>query len=158
MNWQEVCTNPALQNLPYKIELNKQGQIIMSPASVRHVIFQAQIIALLNKQAGDWLVVPEFPIETADGVKVADVGLLTMQQAITIKNNITSAFAPIICVEVLSPSNTLAEMNHKKALYFEKGAEEFWLCDQMGNMTFYDQNGELLTSKKINNFPSNIDF
>jgi len=40
MNWQEVCTNPALQNLPYKMELNRQGQIIMSPASVRHVIFQ----------------------------------------------------------------------------------------------------------------------
>lgn len=53
MNWQEVCTNPALQNLPYKMELNRQGQIIMSPASVRHVIFQARIIALLNKQTGD---------------------------------------------------------------------------------------------------------
>lgn len=158
MNWQEVCTNPALQNLPYKMELNRQGQIIMSPASVRHVIFQARIIALLNKQTGDWLVVPEFPVETADGVKVADVGLLTMEQATTVKNNITSAFAPVICVEVLSPSNTLAEMHHKKALYFEKGAEEFWLCDQMGNMTFYNQNGELLTSKKINHFPSNIDF
>jgi Uma2 family endonuclease len=158
MNWQEVCTNPALQNLPYKMELNRQGQIIMSPASVRHVIFQARIIALLNKQAGDCLVVPAFPVETADGVKVADVGLLTMEQAITIKNNITSAFAPIICVEVLSPSNTLAEMHHKKALYFEKGAEEFWLCDQMGNMTFYDQNGELNTSLRVKNFPANIDF
>ncbi|EIJ34237.1 Uma2 family endonuclease [Thiothrix nivea] len=158
MNWQEVCANTALQNLPYKMELNRQGQIIMSPASVRHVIFQARIIALLNKQAGDWLVVPEFPIETPDGVKVADVGLLTIEQARTIKNNITSAFAPIICVEVLSPSNTLAEMHHKKALYFGLGAEEFWLCDQMGSMTFYDESGELLASKKVRDFPVNVDF
>lgn len=157
MNWQEVCTNPALQNLPYKMELNRQGQIIMSPASVRHVIFQARIIALLNKQVADWLVVPEFPIETADGVKVADVGLLAMEQAITIKHNITSAFAPIICVEVLSPTNTLAEMNHKKKLYFDKGAEEFWICDQMGNMTFYDRNGELPESQKVKDFPANVD-
>ena len=42
MNWQEVCANPALQNLPYKMELNQQGQIIMSPASVLHVIFPQQ--------------------------------------------------------------------------------------------------------------------
>ena len=158
MNWQEVCTNPVLQNLPYKMELNRQGQIIMSPASVRHVLFQAKIIALLNKEAGDWLVVPEFPIETADGVKVADVGLLTMEQAISIKNNITSAFAPIICVEILSPSNTLAEMHHKQTLYFDKGAEEFWLCDQKGNMTFYDKNGELPGSTQMKDFPSNIGF
>ena len=157
MNWQEVCTNPALQNLPYKMELNRQGQIIMSPASVLHVIFQARIIALLNKQIGNWLVVPEFPVETSDGVKVADVGLLTMEQAITVKNNITSAFAPIICIEVLSPSNTLIEMSNKKALYFDKGAEEFWICDQMGNMTFYDKNGELSTSLIVKDFPYNID-
>lgn len=158
MNWQEVCANSALQNLSYKMELNSQGQIIMSPASVRHVLFQARIIALLNKLMDGYLVVPEFPIETTDGVKVADVGLLTIEQAGALKNSITSAFAPIICVEVLSPSNTFAEMQHKKSLYFEKGAEEFWLCDQMGNMSFYDQNGELGMSKRTQNFPFNIDF
>nr|CAA6828566.1 MAG: Unknown protein [uncultured Thiotrichaceae bacterium] len=157
MNWQEVCENPALQNLPYKMELNQQGQIIMSPASVTHVIFQAKIIALLNKQCPDSLVVPEFPVETDDGVKVVDVGVLEMSQIASLKNNVTSAVAPKICIEVLSPSNTLAEMNHKKALYFEKGAEEFWVCDQLGKMSFYDRNGELGTSQLVGGFPSNIE-
>lgn len=157
MNWQEVCANPALQNLPYKMELNQQGQIIMSPASVRQVIFQAKIIALLNKCDADWLVVPEFPVETRDGVKVVDVGLITMAQAVSLKDNVTSAIAPILCIEVLSPSNTLAEMNHKKSLYFETGADEFWLCDQTGNMSFYDQNGELSISRLVSDFPITID-
>ncbi len=158
MNWQEICSNPALQNLPYKMELNQQGQIIMSPASVIHVIFQAKIIELLNKQATDWLAVPEFPIETSDGVKVVDVGLLTPAQIVSLKCHITSAFAPILCVEVLSPSSTLIEMNHKKNLYFERGAEEFWLCDQAGHLSFYDKNGELSQSKLIPDFPNDIDF
>jgi hypothetical protein len=79
MNWQEVCMDRVLQNLPYKIELNRQGQIIMRPASVRHVLFQARIIALLNKLDTERLVVPEFPVETGDGVKVVDVGLLTIR-------------------------------------------------------------------------------
>lgn len=32
MKWQEVCEDKALQDLPYKIELNRWGQIVMSPA------------------------------------------------------------------------------------------------------------------------------
>ena len=33
MNWQEVCEDRSLQDLPFKIELNEYGQIVMSPAS-----------------------------------------------------------------------------------------------------------------------------
>ena len=50
---------------------------------------------------------------------MADIGLLTIDQAVALKNNVTSAFAPVLCVEVLSPSNTLTEMQYKKGLYFE---------------------------------------
>ncbi|MCI5118899.1 MAG: Uma2 family endonuclease [Candidatus Electrothrix sp. LOE1_4_5] len=73
---------------------------------------------------------------------MANVGLLTIDQAVALKNNVTSAFAPVLCVEVLSPSNTLTEMHYKKGLYFEKGAQEFWICDQSDQMSFYDRNGE----------------
>ncbi len=34
MNWQEVCREPTLQNLPFKIELNRYGQVVMSPAEM----------------------------------------------------------------------------------------------------------------------------
>lgn len=156
MNWQEVCDNPALQNLPYKLELNQQGQIIMSPASIMHVIFQGKIMALLNRFQQDCLVVPEFPVETRDGVKVIDVGLLTNQQVSRLQNNIAAAFAPVLCIEVLSPSNSLAEMEHKKTLYFEKGAEEFWLCDQSGRMSFYAKSGELAKSLMVDQFPRHL--
>ncbi len=101
-------------------------------------------------------IVPEFPVETADGIKVADVAWLTIEQSEIIKNNISSAFSPVICIEVMSASNTSAEMDHKKKLYFEKGAEEFWLCPQDGLMSFYDTNGQLQHSKLAPAFPSNI--
>lgn len=157
MNWQELCADPALQNLPYKMELNQQGQIIMSPASVRHVLFQAKIIALLNQLCPDLIVVPEFPVETDDGVKVVDVGLLTANQAALLKNNVTSSFAPLLCVEVLSPSNTLAEMRQKRRCYFAAGAEEFWLCSQEGAIKFYNQHGEMSGSRLVANFPAAVE-
>jgi Uma2 family endonuclease len=64
----------------------------------------------------------------------------------------------LLCVEVLSSSNTLAEMNHKKELYFEQGAKEFWLCDTQGTMTFYNTKGELSNSELAVQFPARFDF
>jgi len=43
MQWQEVVNDPSLQDLPYKIELNEYGKIIMSPASNKHSIIQAHL-------------------------------------------------------------------------------------------------------------------
>ncbi len=36
MDWTEVCQDRSLQDLPFKIELNEWGQVVMSPASNRH--------------------------------------------------------------------------------------------------------------------------
>lgn len=49
MQWQEVCNDPLLQNLPYKIELNRWGQIVMSPAKIKHGFFQNRIGSLLDR-------------------------------------------------------------------------------------------------------------
>ena len=48
MQWQEVCEDTLLQDLPYKIELNRWGQIVMSPARVKHGFFQGRIAHLLD--------------------------------------------------------------------------------------------------------------
>jgi len=157
MNWQQVCKSQELQNLPYKIELNRQGQIIMSPASVKHVLFQGKIIELLNTLGVAGLVVPEFPVATHDGVKVADVALLTLDQVALVGEHIASSIAPLLCIEVLSPSNTLLEMEHKKELYFTQGAEEFWLCDESGILSFYDKKGQLCHSKLVIDFPLKLE-
>jgi Uma2 family endonuclease len=156
MNWQQLCEDKTLHDLPYKIELNKQGQVIMSPASVRHVFLQAEIISLLRDNMKTGKIVPEFPVETTDGVKVADVAWLTIEHFEAVKNNISSALSPLICVEVLSPSNTSTEMEHKKALYFEKGTEEFWLCDPVGLMSFYGKSGQLDKSMLAPGFPLHV--
>jgi hypothetical protein len=42
-----------------------------------------------------------------------------------------------ICVEVLSPGNTRGEMDEKRELLFEAGAEEMWICDEKGRMFFF---------------------
>src|SRR5438132_13758080 len=44
--------------------------------------------------------------------------------------------APELCVEILSPSNTKAEIEEKTALYFDAGAREVWICSPSGTMQF----------------------
>ena len=50
MEWADVLENPLLKNLPFKIELNKFGNLLMSPASNNHGRIQSHLAALfLNK-------------------------------------------------------------------------------------------------------------
>ena len=67
--------------------------------------------------------------------------------------------APEICVEILSPSNSPAEMTCKRALYFNAGAKEVWQCDEDGVLTFFTPetpNNPTETSPICPDFPARI--
>lgn len=64
---------------------------------------------------------------------------------------------PEICIEVLSRSNTAAEMEDKRRLFFEGGAGEVWIVDADGRVTFYDANGTLEASKLAPDFPATVE-
>ena len=158
MYWQEVCEHPDLQNLPFKIELNKIGKIIMSPTKVYHSIYQSRLSNKLYSQKslqnGETIV--ECAIKTKKGTKVADVAWSSKKRVKLIFNEIECSIAPEICIEVLSESNTKKEMQLKRELYFAHGAIEVWICSQQGKLTFYNQNGKLKNSLLAPNFPHRI--
>jgi Uma2 family endonuclease len=157
MNWQEVCEHPALQNLPFKIELNEYGNLTMSPVKVYHAAFQGEIEYLLRliMKAGKTL--PECAIKTRKGTKVADVVWISQNKFDRVKHEIECSIAPEICVEVLSSNNSLKEMKEKRKLYFEQGAIEVWICNEEGYIRFYDKNGHQEQSGVAIGFPSKID-
>ncbi len=76
MRWEEVCENKQLQDLPFKIELNKWGQIVMSPVKIKHSFYQGRIQRLLESLLHTGEVIPECAINTSDSVKVAGGFLL----------------------------------------------------------------------------------
>jgi Uma2 family endonuclease len=156
MNWQEVCADPRLHDLPYKIELNERGQILMSPVRLYHSAFQWKIIKLLTQllQCGEAF--PEFAIATEKGTKVADVVWCSDALWQQIKHQVESPVAPKICVEVLSATNTAEEMLEKRRLYFMHGAEEVWICDHNGTMQFFVAAGEIAHSNIVHAFPKRI--
>lgn len=153
MNWQEVCSDLRLKDLPYKIELNEYGKILMSPQKVYHSAFQSALCHLLQNLLGAGRALSECAIATSKGTKVADVAWASPERFELIKHELECSVAPEICIEIVSASNSNKEMEEKRALYFAQGAEEFWLCSESGEMTFYDRRGRRDQSRIVPNFP-----
>jgi Uma2 family endonuclease len=156
MKWQEVCENKQLQDLPFKIELNKWGQILMSPVKIKHSFYQGRIQRLLESLLHTGEVMPACAINTSDGVKVADVVWCSTERFDQIQDEVSADLAPEICIEVKSIGNTIDEIDFKKKLYFEAQAMEVWLCNEQGYMKFYDTEGELVQSLLVPDFPKQI--
>src|SRR5205085_3145777 len=135
--WAEVVADPQVSKFEGRIETDRHGHIIMSPPPApSHGSFQARIASLLERHLATGTVLTECPISTADGVKAADVAWASPERMRELGNQACFPHAPEICVEVLSPSNTAAEIEEKMALYFDAGAQEVWVCARSGATTF----------------------
>ncbi len=157
MQWSEVLEDRSLRNLPYKIETNRFGQIVMSPASANHSEYQSTVLSLLDPMKPNGKVYCEIPIGTPDGVKVPDVAWASeSRRAMRRPEQTTFSVAPELCIEVLSRSNSVSEIDEKKLLYFRQGADEVWTCDMTGKVTFFDAEGRIERSRLFPQFPSQI--
>ena len=156
MTWQEVCDDKSLQNLPYKIELDQWGRIVMSPANNRHGQRQFRIGELIQKQMHAGEIITECSVDTPMGTKVADTAWAS--DAFIQKYGYDTPYpvAPEICVEVKSLSNTAAELTEKIMLFLSQGAQEVWICDKDGNLAFHDHTGAIAQSKLAPAFPATI--
>ena len=157
MNWQEVCEHPSLKNLPFKIELDELGKIIMSPVKIYHSILQGEIEFILRSLLKGGKTLPECAIKTSKGTKVADVAWASLDVLSKIKDETEASIAPEICVEVISSSNTKKEMVEKRQLYFEAGAIEVWMCNENGDMSFFNAKQPLTRSLLVPEFPEKIE-
>jgi Uma2 family endonuclease len=157
MTWVEACHDKRLQNLPYKVELNRQGQIIMSPTRNKHGFFQSRIVHYLQTLLPHGAIIVECAVDTAEGTYVADVAWAALERWKILEEEYSCSIAPQICVQVWSPSHTAEEMAMKRRLYLEKGAAEFWYCDKKGAMTFFNCEGPLAQSALCPEFPHQIE-
>ena len=139
MTWEQICDDPNLSDLPFKIEQDRYGRIVMSPPPVpRHGSHQSEIAHRLRLLLPGWIVITECAVETGDGVKVPDVGAMSRNRIPGWKKLRSLPKAPPICVEVLSASNSAQEIDEKRRLYAAKGCCEFWTCSEKGIVSFFD--------------------
>jgi Uma2 family endonuclease len=148
LRWADVINDPALKDLPYKIELNIYGKIEMSPANNRHARLQGYIAGEFARQLTGGGVLTECPVLTDIGVKVPDVAWAT--DAFLDQHGDVTPYprAPELCVGIVSPSNSDEEMQEKMRTYLAAGAREVWLITEAGCIRYYDVDGE----RSVSNF------
>lgn len=157
MTWAEACDDPSLQDLPYKVEINRHGQLLLSPVRNGHSFYQGEIGWRLRELLPHGKVGVETAINCEpEGTRVADVTWASAERFKIIVHEISCPIAPEICVEVWSASNSEDEMEAKRQLYLAKGALEFWYCNAHGQITHFDRDGKIPNSKLCPQFPKLI--
>jgi Uma2 family endonuclease len=144
--WQQLASDPLVAAIPFKVELNEKGAIEVSPPTTRHAFIQAFVTNELMRQRPDGTTFTECPVETDIGVRVPDVAWASpdfMQ-----RHGTESEFraAPDLCVEVLSPTNTRAEIGEKVAAYLAAGSREVWVVGDDGVPEIHTSSGRVAVS------------
>lgn len=155
--WEEVCNNPLLADLPYRVEINRSGNLEMSPHYRIHAIYQKAIVKLLDRLLKGGFAYTECPIKAPNSNPVADVVWTSYERnAAEDAREAACRVAPEICIEVRSPSNSQRQMDAKRQEYFDAGALECWFCDLAGGMSFYGPDGRIERSLLCPKFPTTV--
>ena len=158
--WEELLESGEMAGYEtQRVETDRHGHLVLSPWAVaRHGIYQSRVVFLLQTLLPGGIAMTECPVSTSDGVKLVDAAWMSRQRFDPMREFTVFEKAPEICVEVLSPSNTRAEMEEKRALYFEIGCEEFWTVAATGKVRFFAPDGaELDASALCPEFPDQIE-
>jgi Uma2 family endonuclease len=157
MNWQEVCEHPSLKDLPFKVETNEYGQIVMTPVNNLRGILRGEIGYKLKLSFSTGHVLSSAAIRTSKGTKVADVAWISLERWEQVKHEADASQSPEICVDVILAHYSESDVMQRKSLYFETGAKEVWLCSENGEMRFFNTEQELIHSECVPDFPLKIE-
>jgi Uma2 family endonuclease len=146
VRYRSMCDDPCFATVPGKLELDVWGRVLMSPPTSYHGLMQSRLDYKLRQAlAGE--VITEAPIATPAGLFLADLAWLS--PAYISAHGIRSPLirAPEICIEVVSPSNSVKELLEKRHAYLAVGAEEVWIVyPQSKRCEFYGVKGVLPSS------------
>lgn len=143
--YRALCDDPLYANVPGKIEVDTWGRLLMSPPSNYHSAVQARLILRLSALGGE--ASAEVSVLTTAGVLVADVAWRSAEFLRQHKFETPYTSAPELCIEVVSPSNSVKEMNEKLAAYLAAGALEVWIVyPQSKRFEFHGRDGRMQNS------------
>ena len=154
MQWSDVLAEPTLRDLPFKIELNAWGLIEMSPTNTAQGRRKSKVVKYLSSKFNNGEILMRTAVQTQDGVRVADVAWRSDASIQSVGYPSPLPFAPELCVEVLSNSNTDAEMSAKRGAYFAAGAQEVWLVADDSTITVYTRDGLQPVSTLVHEAPA----
>ncbi|WP_163570295.1 Uma2 family endonuclease [Fodinicola feengrottensis] len=119
------------------------GTLIVSPApGWRHQTVAGELFVVLRAARPDGFVVvaAPFAVQPSDSTELQPDVLVGRFDDFTEKN---LPVAPLLVVEVLSPSTALNDLNYKKAAYARMGVASYWVIDPVSvTLTVFELTSE----------------
>lgn len=138
--YRALCDDPLYANVPGKIEVDVWGRLLMSPPSNYHGAVQMRLGQRLAVLGGQVFVAAS--VVTPGGVFVADVAWASAEFMRVHAFETPYTKAPELCIEVVSPSNSVKELEEKRIAYLAAGANEVWIVyPQSKRFEFYGSGG-----------------
>jgi Uma2 family endonuclease len=136
--WHELAQDP---DSPDRYELNELGELILSPKPTNdHQRVELAVVRVLEARLG-----PEAGIEisvyTDRGIRVPDVVWMPAARWREVKGKSPFPFVPDVCVEVLSPGNSRAEITMKIGAYLRGSAREVIVVGRKGEVEYFGAEG-----------------
>lgn len=130
MTVDEYCQLPEREDVIQELHW---GQVVhLTRPKMKHTRLQYRLADLLRPLAAGWGTVgAEMPFRALPeyDVRGADVAFVSRARWNATGEDYYLQGSPELVIEVLSPSNTKAEMREKAALYLVTGCVEFWVVD-----------------------------
>lgn len=114
----------------FDYELRNGVVVPVTRPKKRQLLLQSRLWELLRPfaEGKGWLCMEmAFCARPEHELRAADLGFLRTERAEKEEENVSGA--PDLVIEVLSPSNSAAEMFERERLCLENGCEEFWVVD-----------------------------
>ena|SRR5689334_11731733 len=147
--YRAMFEDPCFANVPGKLELDNWGRILVTPPSFYHGVIAGRLVHKLAAALGPEAVT-DATVATPTGLFLPDVAWASPQFMSQHGSEFAVTRAPEICIEVVSASNSVKELNEKRDAYLGSGAEEVWIVyPQSKRAEFYAPQGQLPRSNYV---------
>ena len=123
--WRALCADPTFEDFG-KIELTQWGEILVSPVGKQHALLASEKGAVLRAALGGRTMV-EVGILTELGVRAPDLARCSDAWLEAHPEDAPLASAPELCIEILSPTNSIIKLREKAAAFVRACAMEAWI-------------------------------
>jgi Uma2 family endonuclease len=132
VTWPEFLRLPERPEEGQRYELHDGEVVVAPPARPISIQLQKRIERLLEVLAGErGVVAVEFPYRPVPNLQywIANVAFIPQADWDALPPNDYPIYAPLLIVEVLSPSNSPLKTNRQRILAMSAGTQAFWIVD-----------------------------
>lgn len=96
--------------------------------SLKHAFIQRNLLLqLTNSLSSDYVLLPELSLALDEQKAVPDLSVFLRSAFDFNVEQITVSLIPITAIEILSPTQVIAELTEKSRRYFAAGVKSYWL-------------------------------